>query len=224
MLVTAVAANASCAVLGFVTGEGYWTTLAQYLTKGKDGAPLGPGDALMGFLGCVVLSFGFHIYGQRALLFRHAVEVLGSAAGSAIISLAATCAVGHAIGLPPDLSLAIAPRAVTVALAMPIAEQLGAREDLIPVCATAVVLTGLLGAASVQRLLDLGRILDPVTRGLATAGSCHGLGTAALARAEPNALPFCALAYGLMGVAASCWAAIPQVRGGLAVLAGKPGA
>jgi putative effector of murein hydrolase len=40
-----------------------------------------------------------------------------------------------------------------------------------------------------------------VTRGLATAGSCHGLGTAALAAKEPAALPFCALAYGLIGIA-----------------------
>lgn len=221
VLVTALAANAGCAFLGAMTGDGYWPTLSSYLTKGKDGAPLGPGDVLMGFLGCVVLSFGFHIYGQRALLFRHAAEVLGCAAGSALISLLATCAAGRAVGLPPDVSLAIAPRAVTVALAMPIAEQIGAPVDLIPVCATAVVLTGLLGAASVQRLLDLGRIVDPVTRGLSTAGSCHGLGTAALAAKEPNALPFCALAYGLIGVAASCWAAVPQVQAALQMLAGK---
>ena len=43
---------------------------------------------------------------------------------------------------------------------------------------------------------DRSRYDDPITRGLSTAGSAHGLGTAALAAAEPEALPFCALAYG----------------------------
>lgn len=221
VVTTALAGTGACALLGAVTGEGYWGAMEMYLTKSKDGRPAGPGDALMGFLGCVVLSFGFHIYGQRALLFRHGAEVIGCAAGSALISMVGTVAAGRAMGLPPDISLAVAPRSVTVALAMPIAEQIGAPSDLIPVCATAVVLTGLLGAASVQRLLNLARIADPVTRGLSTAGSCHGLGTAALAAKEPNALPFCALAYGLIGVAASCWAAIPQVRAMLHALAGK---
>ena len=134
---------------------------------------------------------------------------------------------------------------------MPIAAQLGAPAELIPVCAAAVVLTGLLGAALAQKLLDAGKFKvrrptlkpdlarptrspahrhlariacrawqDPITRGLATAGSAHGLGTAALAAAEPEALPFCALAYGLIGIAASSWVAVPPVRIGLAKLAG----
>ena len=77
--------------------------------------------------------------------------------------------------LPPDLSLALAPRSVTVALAMPMAEQLGVPPELIPVCAAAVVMTGLIGAATCQRLLNVGGFADPVTRGLATAGAESGL-------------------------------------------------
>lgn len=103
---------------------------------------------------------------------------------------------------------------------MPIASQLGAPTELIPVTAAAVVLTGLIGAATAQKLLDSGKFKDPVTRGLSTAGSAHGLGTAALAAAEPEALPFCALAYGLIGIAASSWCAVPAVRALLRGLAG----
>ncbi len=75
-----------------------------------------------------------------------------------------------------------------------------------------MIAQGLIGAASAQKLLDLARFADPVTRGLATASAAHGLGTAALAAKEPQALPFCALAYGLIGISASCWAAVPAVR------------
>jgi putative effector of murein hydrolase len=215
VVTTALCANAGCFLLGALTGMGYLGALKAYLAKGAMAA--GAGDILMGFLGSVVLSFGFRIYGQRTLLRRHAAEVLGCASGSALASLLITCAAGRALGLPAPLTLAVAPRSVTVALALPIAAQLGAPAEFLPICAAAVVLTGLVGAALAQKLLDAGGYKDPVTRGLSTAGSAHGLGTAALAASEPEALPFCALAYGLIGIAASSWCAIPPLR----VLLGK---
>ena len=49
-------------------------------------------------------------------------------------------------------------------------------------------------------------------RGLATAASAHGLGTAALVGGEPNALPYCALAYALSGIISSVLVAIPVVQ------------
>lgn len=47
------------------------------------------------------------------------------------------------------------------------------------------------------------------------AGSAHGLGTAALSAKEPAALPFCALAYAIIGIMSSVLATIPIVRGAL---------
>ena len=78
-----------------------------------------------------------------------------------------------------ELARALVPRSVTVALALPIAAQLHAPASI---TAAGVCLTGVLGANFVQALLDLFRFKDPIARGLATAGSAHGLGTAALAR------------------------------------------
>lgn len=79
----------------------------------------------------------------------------------------------------PDLARALVPRSITVALALPIAAQLGAPA---PIVAAGVCLTGLLGANFAQALLNRFGFSDPIARGLATAGSAHGLGTAALAR------------------------------------------
>ena len=220
-----VVATTVCATLGVVsagalTGAGYYDTLKTYLTKGKDGKPKGCGDVLMSFLGVVVLTFGFHIYGQRALLVRHAAEVIGCAAVASLLSMVVTASAGRAFGLAPELTLALVPRSVTVALAMPIATQLGVPEGSIPICAASVLVTGLVGAVLCQRLLNMGGFADPLVRGLATASSCHGFGTAALAATEPAALPFCALSYGLTGIAASLWAAVPQVQTTLKSLAG----
>ena len=44
---------------------------------------MGAGDLLMSFLGVVILSFGFRIWGQRRLMARHAPEILGATAASA---------------------------------------------------------------------------------------------------------------------------------------------
>lgn len=215
-----VFAQAGCAIAGQLSGRGYWAELKGFLTKGKDGALPGPGDLLMGFLGVVVLTFGFQIFSQRALLRRHAGEVLGCAALASLASMAFTCVAGRALGLPADLSLAIAPRSVTVALAMPIAEQLGTPEHLIAITASSVLVTGLVGAMGVQRLLTIFGFADPLSRGLATASSCHGFGVAALAATEPQAMPMAALGYGLTGIAASLWVAVPPVRDALRTFAG----
>ena len=76
-----------------------------------------------------------------------------------------------------EFARALAPRSVTVALALPIASQLQAP---VSIAAAGVALTGLLGSNSVQLLLDKAGYRDPIARGLATAGASHGLGTAAL--------------------------------------------
>lgn len=220
VIVTTLAATCGTAVAGAITGNGYYETLKTYLTKGKNGQPKGAGDHLMSFLGVVVLTFGFHIYGQRALLVRHAAEVVGCAVICSLLSMIATAGVARMFGLTPELCLALVPRSVTVALAMPIATQLGVSDDTMPICAAAVLATGLVGALLVQRLLNIGGFTDPLVRGLACASSCHGLGLAALAATEPAALPFCALSYGLTGIAASLWAAVPAVQSALRAIAG----
>ncbi|KAK9821310.1 hypothetical protein WJX81_008067 [Elliptochloris bilobata] len=212
LVVCAAAANLGAAALGALTGAGYLATLRTFLTKGAGGAPWGAGDLLMSFLGVVILHFGFRIHAQRRLMMRHGPEILGSTALSALFSLFATAAAARAAGLEPGLARALVPRSVTVALALPIAERLGAPA---PVVAACVVLTGLLGANLAQPLLDRCAFWDPIARGLATAGSAHGLGTAALARSEPEALPFCALAYALTGVISTALVAVPPVASAL---------
>ena len=217
VIVCAAAANAGAAVLGAATGAGYDAMLAAYLTKGVAGAAWGAGDGLMSLLGVVILSFAFRIHAQRGLVKRHAAEIGGAAVGSAAFSMAITAAAARAVGLSPDLARALVPRSVTVALALPIAATLGAPASI---TAAGVVLTGLLGANFAQALLTWAGYTDPIARGLATAGAAHGLGTAALARSEPDALPFCALGYALIGVAASVLAALPPVTAALMALTG----
>lgn len=69
------------------------------------GAALGGGDYLMSFLGVVILSFGFRIFGQRRLMVHHAPEIFGSTTLSAAFSLFGTAAFARALGLAPGTHL-----------------------------------------------------------------------------------------------------------------------
>ena len=55
-------------------------------------------------------------------------------------------------------------------------------------------------------------IKDTIARGLAAAGTAGGLGTASLTAKEPEALPFCALSYSLVGILSTLLATLPFVR------------
>ena len=172
IIFTAIVANAASAVLALFFGVGVFDVLKLYLLKGSAGAMMGAGDIFMGFLGSVILSFGFRIFAQREIMRRHKYEVFGCVMVAAVFSLFVTVLAGRITGLEPMLTRAIAPRSVTVALALPIATSLGVPPEATSITAAAVVMTGLLGAALAQQTLDaFGFKGDPIARGMATAGA-----------------------------------------------------
>jgi len=222
MLVTALVPNIVAAGVGLLTNQGYYAVLQDYLTKGNPQNPqyrylYGPGDVLFAFLGVIILSFAFKVFDEWPVLCRHSYEVLGSTFLSAGFSMLSTAALAGIVGLPQELARGIVPRGATLALALPIAERLGASSQL---TAAAVALTGLIGCNFVQVLMTAFGATDPISRGLAAAATAHGLGTAAMAAREPEALPFAALSYALCGVSASVLACIPLFRDALLWLTG----
>ncbi|KAG5067717.1 hypothetical protein AAZX31_01G009800 [Glycine max] len=212
----AASAEVTAVVFGFLSKSGLDPVLGYYLTNSSSDP--GAGDILMGFLGSVILSFAFSMFKQRKLVKRHAAEIFTSVIISTLFSLYSTALVGRLVALEPSLTVSILPRCITVALALSIVSFFeGANAS---VTAAAVVVTGLVGANFVQATLDKLRLRDPIARGIATASSCHGLGTAALSAKEPEALPFCAIAYGLTGIFGSILCSIPVVRQSLLAVIG----
>jgi len=107
------------------------------------------------------------------------------------------------------LARALVPRSVTVALALPIAQGL---EAPLAITAAAVLLQGILGANFGPGLMTKFGVKDTIARGLAAAGTAGGLGTASLTSKEPEALPFCALSYALVGIFSTVIMSVPAVR------------
>lgn len=212
----ALSADLAAFAFGYLSKSGLNPVLGYYLTKAS--ANPGAGDILMGFLGSVILSFAFSMFKQRKLVKRHAAEIFTSVIVATIFSLYSTALVGRLVGLEPTLTVSILPRCITVALALSIVSLFeGANSSL---TAAVVVVTGLVGANFVQAMLDRLKFRDPIARGIATASSAHGLGTAALSAKEPEALPFCAIAYALTGIFGSLICSVPAVRQSLLAIVG----
>ena len=223
IVTTAALTNVAAAALGALTGDGWMKMLSLYRTGVPFGLEtfgrLGAGDILMTFLGSVILSFAFKVFEARRIIARHAVEIFGCLISTSLFGMFSTAIAGKYLGLSAALSAALVPRSVTVALAIPVTTLLG-HPEMVPVTAAGVVLTGLIGSSLCVPILNKIGAKDPITRGMATAASAHGLGTAALAGGEPEALPFAALAYALSGILASVIAAIPFIqRALLAIIA-----
>ena len=220
----AVLSNLGVYIMGLCTGAGYQATLKLYksgvsFTDMNSLSAMGAGDILMAFLGSVIVSFAFKVYGARKIIKRHAVEIFTCLVGTSTFAMFSTALLGRLIGLTPAISLALVPRSVTVALAMPVTVSLG-HPEMVSLTAAAVVLTGLLGSALVTKVLDQSGANDPISRGMATAASSHGLGTAALVSKEPEALPYAALSYALSGIVSSVLAATPVITAALVGIAG----
>lgn len=209
-------ADLAAFAFGYLSKTGIEPILGYYLTKASTNP--GAGDILMGFLGSVIISFAFSMFKQRKLMKRHAAEIFVSIIISTIFSLYSTAFIGRLVGLDQSLTVSILPRCITVALALSIVSFFeGANTSL---TAATVVLTGLVGANFVQFVLDKLQLHDPIARGIATASSAHGLGTAALSAKEPEALPFCAIAYALTGIFGSLLCSVPAVRQSLLAVIG----
>ncbi|OIV92962.1 hypothetical protein TanjilG_20624 [Lupinus angustifolius] len=216
ILFCSVSAILTAFVFGYISKSGLDPILGYYLTKSSSNP--GAGDILVGFLGSVILSFAFSMFTQRKLMKRHAAEIFTSVIISTIFSLYSTALVGRLVALEPSITVSILPRCITVALALSIVSFFeGANASI---TAAMVVVTGLVGANFVESTLDKLRFRDPIARGIAAASSAHGLGTAALSAKEPEALPFCAIAYALNGIFGSILCSIPAVRQSLLAIIG----
>ena len=83
-----------------------------------------------------------------------------------------------------------------------------------------VCVQGMLGANFGPSLLSALGYRDIIARGLSCAATAGGLGTASLTSKEPEALPFCALSYSMVGILSTVLATIPAVRGMLVGITG----
>lgn len=206
-------------LLGVATDTAFLDVLRTFKVGSLDPMKTGAGDILLYLLGPSVVSFAISMYSRRTLLKSNLLVVVLSMLVSSAGGLFGTAAFVRAISLGGAngsmVRLSVLARNVTTALAMALTDMIGGD---IAICASVVVLTGILGATYGKTLLTSMGVVDPVCRGLGIGSSSQGLGVAAISD-EPDAFPFAAISMVLTAISATTLVSIPSVKDALISLA-----
>jgi predicted murein hydrolase (TIGR00659 family) len=129
---------------------------------------------------------------RRTLVPMAAALVVGS-----LTAIVSAVLLARAFGLGQGATLALAPKSSTAAIAMGVAEEIGAEPAL---TAVLVVLTGITGGVIVTPLMNALRLKNYAARGFAAGLASHGIGTARAFQVSPLAGTFAGIALGLNGL------------------------
>jgi predicted murein hydrolase (TIGR00659 family) len=148
-------------------------------------------------LGPATVALAIPLYQQLPKLRRNWFALLGSALVGGAAAIATAMGVAWALGASPATVLSLAPKAVTMPIAMGVAEKIGGLPSL---TAVLVMLTGILGATMARWIFNLLKIDDHSVRGFALGLTSHGIGTARAFQVSEEMGAFSGLAMGLSGV------------------------
>jgi predicted murein hydrolase (TIGR00659 family) len=149
-------------------------------------------------LGPATVALAAPLYRNLALVRRNLLPIAAALVVGSTMAIVSAVLVAKALGAPRDVLISVAPKSVTAAVAMSIAETLGGAPSL---TAVLVIATGILGAIVVTPLMNALRVRDYAARGFAAGLAAHGIGTARAFSVDPVAGVFAGLAMGLNAVA-----------------------
>lgn len=159
-------------------------------------------------LGPATVALGVSLYRNRALVRRSALPITAALAVGAPVACLSVVGIASLLGLSENIVAALAPKSVTVSIALGIAGQIRADPGLTAVFA---ISTGIVGAIVVTPLMNVLRIRDYAARGFAAGLASHGIGTARAFQVDDAAGAFAGLAMTLNALVTAL-AAPPLVR------------
>ncbi|HEV7618415.1 MAG TPA: LrgB family protein [Burkholderiaceae bacterium] len=148
-------------------------------------------------LGPATVALAIPLYQQVEKLKRDWFALLASAVLGSAAAIATAMGVAWALGASRVTILSIAPKSVTMPIAMGIAEKIGGLPSL---TAVMVMATGILGATLARGILNLMHVDDHSIRGFAVGITAHGIGTARAFQVSEEMGAFAGLAMGISAV------------------------
>ncbi|WP_019452036.1 LrgB family protein [Cupriavidus sp. BIS7] len=148
-------------------------------------------------LGPATVALAVPLYMQLPKLRTHVFPLLCGLAAGSLAAVVSAVGIAYALGATPEVVRSLAPKSVTIPIAMGVSEKIGGLPSL---TAVLVMATGIIGAVSATALLNLLRVRDYTVRGFATGVAAHGIGTARAFQVSQEAGAFSALGMGLNGV------------------------
>lgn len=148
-------------------------------------------------LGPATVALAIPLYAQWPRLKAMAGPLLIALLVGSFTAALSAYAIGALLGASQASLMSLAPKSVTMPIAMAVAEPLGGLPAL---AAAMVMVTGVLGAVGGRYLFRWLRIDDHAVRGFAIGLASHGIGTARAFQVSEQAGAFAALAMGLNGL------------------------
>lgn len=148
-------------------------------------------------LGPATVALAIPLYAQWERLRSMLLPLLISLAVGSLTAALSAVGIAALLGASRESVMSLAPKSVTMPIAMGVAERLGGLPSL---TAVLVMSTGILGAIGARYVYQLLRIEDHAVRGFAIGLASHGIGTARAFQVSDQAGAFAALAMGLNGL------------------------
>lgn len=145
-------------------------------------------------LGPATVALAVPLWRNRDVVRRNLVPMLAALVVGSAVAVVSAVGMALAFRAPSEVVASMAPKSVTAAVAMGVAEGLGGIPSL---TAALVISTGIVGAVIATPLLKLLRIRDRAASGFAVGLAAHGIGTARAFTIDPLAGVFAGIAMGL---------------------------
>ena len=149
-------------------------------------------------LGMSVVALGYLMYEQSEQMRGHTVAILSATVVGCIVGVGSVVGIAAALGAPREILLSIAPKSVTVPIAVAIAGPLG---GVVSITSVVVFLTGIFGSIVGTWVLDRTGVRLPQARGFALGSAAHGIGTARAVELGAIEGALSGMAIALMGAA-----------------------
>ena len=149
-------------------------------------------------LGMSVVALGYLLYEQVEQLRGSLLPVGVATLAGCVTGVLSVVYIAMAFGAGREILTSIAPKSVTVPIAVAISEPLG---GVVSVTSVVVFLVGIFGSIVGPRLLRRCGIRNPLARGLALGSAAHGIGTARAIEIGAVEGALSGLAMALMGLA-----------------------
>lgn len=155
-------------------------------------------EALNFALGMSVVSLGYLLYEQKEQMKGEIVPIISSILTGCIVGIISVVYIAKYMGADRMILTSIAPKSVTIPIAVAVAKPLGGE---VSITSVVVFCVGLLGNIIGFWLLNKLRTTDPKAQGLAMGSAAHGVGTARAIEHGAIEGAMSGLAMALMGVA-----------------------
>ena len=132
------------------------------------------GDIINFFLGPVTIVLAVPLYKQFDLFKKYLLEILIGISCGVVVSFISIKLIGHFTKADVDIINSLIPKSITTPMGISLTKTLNGVEAITVV---SIILTGILGAIISPIVFKIGKINNPVAKGIALGTSAHALGT-----------------------------------------------